>query len=81
MTNAGFRNKIYTTGFSKNTLLYTVLNKIFEGSAVRLEGRNVEIQDPYFGGSDYLSSAFGSLFIFEQRYYPSKQVVLYYFRY
>lgn len=67
MTRAGFRNKIYTSGFSENTLLYTVLNKIFEGSAARLEGNKVEIQDPYFGGSDYLSSALGNLFIFESK--------------
>ncbi|WP_354306140.1 hypothetical protein [Pedobacter sp. UYP1] len=67
MSRSTFRNKIYTSGFSENTLLYTVLNKIFEVSTARLEGSKVEAEDPHFGGSDYLSSAFGHLFIFESK--------------
>ncbi|WP_443946011.1 hypothetical protein ACJVDH_02575 [Pedobacter sp. AW1-32] len=67
MTAATFRNKIYTSGFSENTLLYTVLNKIFEGQNVRLEGSVVEAAAPQFGASDYLASAFGNVFIFESK--------------
>lgn len=67
MTPATFRNKIYTSGFSENTLLYTVLNKIFEGQNARLEGSIVEAAAPQFGASDYLASAFGNVFIFESK--------------
>lgn len=69
MSKSAFRNKIYTSGFSENTLLYTVLNQIFRGAQARIQGNEIETADPHFGSSDYLAADQSSVYILSPKMY------------
>lgn len=67
MSDTKFRTVTYTSGYSENTLFYSVLDKIFDKASLRKHGNELEKADPGFGASDYLSYQNQSVFIFESK--------------
>ncbi|WP_086543257.1 hypothetical protein [Algoriphagus antarcticus] len=67
MNRDTFRTLIYTSGYSEQNILYSVLDRIFDKAALRIYGDTMEKIDAQFGASDYITYENGNIFIFESK--------------